>query len=66
MGPATNNESMEAPTSTCRKTPQQLPSHRWYGADDLRSFGHRSRTKQIGDAFLLADGTPKLPEPEIQ
>ncbi|HTP96858.1 MAG TPA: L-arabinonate dehydratase [Burkholderiales bacterium] len=31
-----------------RKTPEQLRSHRWYGAKDLRSFGHRSRTLQIG------------------
>jgi dihydroxy-acid dehydratase len=33
---------------TARKTPEQLRSHRWYGVDDLRSFGHRSRTKQMG------------------
>jgi dihydroxy-acid dehydratase len=31
-----------------RKTPDQLRSHRWYGAKDLRSFGHRSRTLQMG------------------
>jgi len=31
-----------------RKTPEQLRSHRWYGASDLRSFGHRSRTAQMG------------------
>ena len=30
------------------KTPQQLRSHRWMGPDDLRSFGHRSRLKQMG------------------
>ena len=29
-------------------TPEELRSHRWYGVDDLRSFGHRSRTKQMG------------------
>ncbi|MCC8392932.1 dihydroxy-acid dehydratase [Paraburkholderia sp. MMS20-SJTR3] len=33
---------------TNRKTPEQLRSHRWYGANDLRSFGHRSRTAQMG------------------
>jgi dihydroxy-acid dehydratase len=27
---------------------KELRSHRWYGVDDLRSFGHRSRTFQIG------------------
>jgi len=31
-----------------KKTPTQLRSHRWYGVDDLRSFGHRSRTAQMG------------------
>ncbi|MBV8526178.1 MAG: dihydroxy-acid dehydratase [Acetobacteraceae bacterium] len=31
-----------------RKTPEQLRSHRWYGVHDLRSFGHRSRTAQMG------------------
>jgi dihydroxy-acid dehydratase len=33
---------------TKRKTPEQLRSHRWYGAQDLRAFGHRSRTAQMG------------------
>jgi hypothetical protein len=27
-----------------RKRPEELRSHRWYGATDLRSFGHRSCT----------------------
>jgi dihydroxy-acid dehydratase len=31
-----------------RKTAEQLRSHRWFGPDDLRSFGHRSRIKQFG------------------
>ena len=31
-----------------RKQPEQLRSHRWYGAQDLRAFGHRSRTLQTG------------------
>ncbi len=31
-----------------RKKPEELRSHRWYGVDDLRAFGHRSRTKQMG------------------
>jgi dihydroxy-acid dehydratase len=31
-----------------RKSPEDLRSHRWYGAKDLRSFGHRSRTLQMG------------------
>ncbi|MFA5915340.1 MAG: L-arabinonate dehydratase [Burkholderiales bacterium] len=31
-----------------KKTPEQLRSHRWYGAKDMRAFGHRSRTAQMG------------------
>ena len=34
--------------STTRKTPEQLRSYRWFGRDELRSFGHRSRAKQAG------------------
>ena len=34
--------------SSSRKNPESLRSYRWYGSDDLRSFGHRSRTKQMG------------------
>ena len=31
-----------------RREPEELRSHRWYGANDLRSFGHRSRAAQMG------------------
>ena len=31
-----------------RKRPQDLRSHRWFGASDLRAFGHRSRLRQVG------------------
>ena len=31
-----------------RKTPKELRSYRWYGPDDLRSFGHRSRAASMG------------------
>jgi dihydroxy-acid dehydratase len=31
-----------------RKKAEELRSHRWYGVDDMRSFGHRSRTAQMG------------------
>jgi dihydroxy-acid dehydratase len=31
-----------------RKRPEELRSHRWFGVTDLRSFGHRSRLRQIG------------------
>ncbi len=33
---------------TKRKNPEGLRSHRWFGVNDLRSFGHRSRTAQMG------------------
>ena len=33
-----------------RKSYHDLRSYRWYGVDDLRSFGHRSRAKQMGYA----------------
>ncbi|HWA78779.1 MAG TPA: L-arabinonate dehydratase [Acetobacteraceae bacterium] len=31
-----------------RRKPEELRSHRWFGATDLRSFGHRSRMMQMG------------------
>src|SRR5438105_4989757 len=31
-----------------RKKPEELRSHRWYGVESLRGFGHRSRTAQMG------------------
>ncbi|OGA68536.1 MAG: dihydroxy-acid dehydratase [Betaproteobacteria bacterium RIFCSPLOWO2_12_FULL_68_20] len=31
-----------------RKRPEDLRSHRWFGAADLRAFGHRSRLAQMG------------------
>jgi dihydroxy-acid dehydratase len=31
-----------------RRKPEELRSHRWYGVDDLKAFGHRSRAKQMG------------------
>ena len=34
--------------ASARKRPEELRSHRWYGAQDLRAFGHRSRTAQMG------------------
>ena len=33
---------------TNRKRPEELRSHRWLGVTDLRSFGHRSRLRQVG------------------
>ncbi len=33
---------------TSRLTPEELRSFRWFGPNDLRSFGHRSRARQMG------------------
>jgi dihydroxy-acid dehydratase len=30
------------------RSPESLRSHRWFGVNDLRSFGHRSRLRQFG------------------
>jgi dihydroxy-acid dehydratase len=43
-----------------RKTPEQLRSHRWFGADDLRAFGHRSRMLQMGFAEADFRGKPVI------
>ena len=43
-----------------RKTPEQLRSHRWYGVDDLRAFGHRSRMLQMGFAESDFRGKPVI------
>jgi dihydroxy-acid dehydratase len=31
-----------------QKSPEDLRSHRWFGVQDLRALGHRSRAKQMG------------------
>src|SRR5215207_944176 len=41
-----------------KKRAEELRSHRWYGVRDLRSFGHRSRTKQMGYAVEDYSGKP--------
>jgi dihydroxy-acid dehydratase len=43
-----------------RKKPEELRSHRWYGVDDLRSFGHRSRTAQMGYSRADYAGKPLI------
>src|SRR5579859_7861094 len=43
-----------------RLTPEELRSHRWYGASDLRSFGHRSRTAQMGYSRADYAGKPVI------
>lgn len=43
-----------------KKTYAELRSARWYGARDLRSFGHRSRTKQMGFSRQDWEGKPVI------
>ena len=43
-----------------RKNPEELRSHRWYGVNDLRSFGHRSRTAQMGYSRSDYAGKPVI------
>ncbi len=43
-----------------KKTYEQLRSHRWYGVDTLRAFGHRSRTKQMGFSRRDFEGKPVI------
>lgn len=40
-----------------RKTYEDFRSYKWFGADDLRAFGHRSRAMQMG--YEAADWTGK-------
>ncbi|MCA9263029.1 MAG: dihydroxy-acid dehydratase [Planctomycetales bacterium] len=47
-----------SPPLTRRITPDQLRSQRWFGPDDLRSFGHRSRLKGMGLAEEDYRGKP--------
>src|SRR5882762_7156157 len=43
-----------------RKTPEQLRSHRWYGGVEMRTFGHRSRTAQMGFSRSDYAGKPVI------
>jgi dihydroxy-acid dehydratase len=43
-----------------RKKPEELRSYRWYGVKDMRSFGHRSRTLQVGYTREDFSGKPVI------
>ncbi|PWT80111.1 MAG: dihydroxy-acid dehydratase [Acidobacteria bacterium] len=43
-----------------RKAPEQLRSYRWFGLNDVRSFGHRSRAKQMGYSSADFQGKPVI------
>jgi dihydroxy-acid dehydratase len=46
--------------SAPRRQPSELRSHRWFGRDDMRSFGHRSRAKQAGFSGDDLSGKPVI------
>eukprot|EP01037_Dinobryon_pediforme_P030571 gene30571-34700_t len=59
--PMLGRDEMATPTMAAnRKTPEDLRSHRWFGATDLRSFGHRSRILQMGYAHEEFLGKPVI------
>jgi len=45
---------------TAKKIPETLRSARWFGPDDLRSMGHRSRAMQMGYAAADWQGKPVI------
>ena len=57
-----------------RKRPEDLRSHRWLGANDLRAFGHRSRLRQdkghqaewqAFSAAIRSGGPPPIPYDQL-
>jgi len=46
--------------ATRRRAVNDLRSQRWFAPDDLRSFGHRSRLRQLGYAAEEAEGRPVI------
>jgi len=43
-----------------RKKPEELRSHRWFGVEDIRAFGHRSRMLQAGYSESDFRGKPVI------
>jgi dihydroxy-acid dehydratase len=43
-----------------KRSPDRLRSHRWFGPDSLRAFGHRSRIKQMGYSAEDFRGRPVI------
>ena len=42
------------------KKPEDLRSHRWFGVDSMRAFGHRSRTMEMGFSSEDFAGKPVI------
>ena len=51
---------MPTPRPRTRLEAHQLRSWKWFGPDDLRSFGHRSRIKQMGFSRDDYEGKPVI------
>jgi dihydroxy-acid dehydratase len=51
---------MTTPRARTRLQPRDLRSWKWFGPDDLRSFGHRSRIKQMGFGREDYEGKPVI------
>jgi dihydroxy-acid dehydratase len=49
-----------APGRPARRSVDDLRSQRWFAPDDLRSFGHRSRLRQLGYSAEDAEGRPVI------
>ena len=47
-------------TPARRRAAAELRSQRWFAPDDLRSFGHRSRLRQMGYSAEEAEGRPVI------
>jgi dihydroxyacid dehydratase/phosphogluconate dehydratase len=43
-----------------RRKPEELRSYRWFGVEDMRAFGHRSRTLQMGYDYEDFAGKPVI------
>jgi dihydroxy-acid dehydratase len=52
--------SMSDTRPTRRLAARDLRSQRWFAPDDLRSFGHRSRLRQMGYSADEAEGRPVI------
>jgi len=50
----------ESAMAAHKKKPAELRSNRWYGPNDMRAFGHRSRTAQMGYSRADYQGKPVI------
>ena len=53
-----HDKAMSLNSTNRRVSAEELRSHRWFGPNDLRSFGHRSRARQMGLAPEDWQGKP--------